>query len=151
MIHYDKVKYNDNTEPIIQSNITSFSDDTPLYVIIDAPNRSTIYLNTDQHWQQNWENRGQLFFIYKTASIIFTRNKAARRMQDVFMNTVAETDDYRYHVFFSKVSPIVNCLRSLKYRLQSNSLKTLPFYHYFMMVITSEIVSHRSKQCCYKN
>ena len=135
----------------IDCNIKLFADDTSLYVIIENPLLDCNSLNRDLEtistWAKTWKVK---FNPSKTESILFTRKKYVTIMPDLFMNDVKiDTVTAHKHLgltlqsdgqwqsqvneIIAKVSPMINCLRSLKYRLQRKSLMTL--YNSFILPI----------------
>ena len=127
----------------IHCNIRLFADDTSLYAIIEDPQTSTNHLNSDLELISNWAKTWKVNFNpNKTESILFSRKRVLSPMPDLFLNNVKiqivnahkhlgltlQSDcQWQSHIneLFSKVSPMINCLRSLKYRLNRNSLQTL--------------------------
>ena len=147
------VYINDIVEDI-QCNIKLFADDTSLYVIIDDPFLSTNMLNDDLDLITKWAETWKVDFNpKKTESVIFSRKRNLVFMPDLIMNgvpinsvsshkhlglTLQSDGFWNIHIddVISKVSPMINCLRNLKYRLQRKTLHTLyssfilPIYDY---------------------
>ena len=135
----------------IDSNIRLFADDTSLYVIIDDPNTAADCLNNDLSRISNWAKEWKVSFNpNKTKSIQFSRKIKQNAKPDLIMNgvTIQEVESHRHlgltlqkncywdihiHAIFKKASPMINCLRSLKYRLSRKSLEII--YKSFILPI----------------
>ena len=144
------VYINDITEGL-SSNIRLFADDTSLYAIIDDPTQSTINMNNDLQRIAELAEKWQVSFNpSKTESIRFSRKLNRPPMPNLIMNDniinsvvshkhlglVLQHDcSWNEHIndIAKKVAPMVNCLRSLKYRLNRKTLEIM--YKQFILPI----------------
>ena len=142
------VYINDITEDI-NSNIRLFADDTSLYIIIDDPIENAACLNDDLQIIADWANTWQVTFNpEKTESIHFTRKVHKIIQPDLIMSNsiIKEVESHKHlglnlqndclwnsHIceIVEKITPMINCLRSLKYRLTRQTLETM--YQHFIL------------------
>jgi len=135
----------------IDSNIRLFADDTFLYVIVENPNDTADILNNDLQKISGWAEKWQVTFNpNKTESIQFSRKlnpspKPNLKMNDSPIKEVKShkhlgitlQDDCRWNIHVNeiaqKISPMINCLRSLKYRLNRKTLEIM--YKSFILPI----------------
>ena len=126
----------------IKSNIKLFADDTSLYLRIDDPDNCAAVLNRDLETINTWAKTWLVSFNpQKTETLALTTK------QNLLLPTLTFDDvpikEFSFHKHLgltfqrnckwdmhireisSKIGRLVNCLRSLKYRLNRKSLQTI--------------------------
>jgi len=127
----------------INSNIRLFADDTSIYVIVDDPATAAYDINNDLDKISTWANKWQVKFNpEKTVTILFSRKHSPSPKLPLYMDDVRikEVTNHKHlgitfqsdclwdkHIddIVNKVSPMINCLRSFKYRLSRKTLNTM--------------------------
>ena len=135
----------------IDSNIRLFADDTSLYVIVDDPVVTADCLNNDLLRISTWAKKWKVSFNpNKTKSIQFSRKRNKSIKPELSMSgvKVQEVENHKHlglifqsncqwdiHInsIIKKASPLINCLRSIKYRLSRKSLEII--YKSFILPI----------------
>ena len=127
----------------ITSNIRLFADDTSLFIVIEDARIASDVINNDLRIISQWANDWQVKFSpEKTEAMLFTRKQVPSTKFDLKLNEIiiSEVEQHKHlgvlfqsncswhsHVkqIATKVGPLINCLRSLKYRLTRRSLELL--------------------------
>jgi hypothetical protein len=127
----------------ITSNIRLFADDTSLFIVIEDARIASEIINDDLKIISQWANTWQVKFSpAKTEAMLFTRKRVPSNKFPLKLNDtiIPEVDEHKHfgvcfqsncswhshitHVC-SKVGPLINCLRSFKYRLNRTYLELL--------------------------
>ena len=126
----------------MKSNIRLFADDTSIYLKIDDPTVGATVLNGDLERINQWAKTWLVTFNpQKTETLALTTKKNPPLPTLSLDNTpIQEVFEHRHlgltfqmnckwdkHILgiITKTSRLVNCLRSLKYRLSRSSLRTI--------------------------
>ena len=146
----------------IESNIRLFADDTSIYVIIDDPHDAAECLNNDLLKIANWAKTWKVEFNpSKTKTILFSRRSNPVHQPGLFFTDIQIEEiashkhlgltlqndcswDKHIHDIIKRASPMVNCLRSLKYNLTRNTLNRM--YTSFILPIF-DYCSHIYDNC----
>ena len=134
--------YINNITDNIKSNIKLFADDTSLYLRIDDPNHCAAVLSRDLETINAWAKTWLVSFNpLKTETLALTTKQnhilPTLNLDDVPIKEVSfhkhlgltfqRNCKWDMHIkeISTKIGRLVNCLRSLKYRLNRKSLKTI--------------------------
>ena len=127
----------------ISCNIKLFADDTSLYITLDDYALGYRTLNSDLRLISDWADKWQVkFSTGKTESITFSRKVHSHTHPDLYLGdskikdvknhkhlglTFQNDGQWHCHIeqLVSKVGPMINCFRSLKYRLNRKTLEKL--------------------------
>ena len=136
------VYINDLTNDIV-SNIKLFADDTSLYIEVDDPKQSADILNQDLRTLKNWADQWLVTFSAPKTKLLTCSFKNVKHPNIVFDNLVlSESSSHKHlgltittnlswsshiHSIVKSVSPIVDVLKKLKYRLDRETLEKIYF------------------------
>ena len=127
----------------IKSNIRLFADDTSIYKTIEDPYLCNTILNEDLNKINTWASEWLVTFnAGKTVAMTFSHKRHPQPILPFYFNNV-KIDEVKSHkhlgLYFDpkatwhdhlkfligKLSPMINCFRSLKYRLSRKALTIL--------------------------
>lgn len=126
----------------IQSTIKLFADDTSMYSFINNPTDQAFILNSDLAKINDWSKKWKVNFNQtKTELMVLSRTPNVNLPPLYFDNTTLEPTSNHKHLgvilqndckwdlhinaIITKCRPLVNCLRTFKYRLSRKALENL--------------------------